>query len=263
MTMAFTNHLRETMEASELNNAAKTMLQKKNTNQSLKTFTKVEPRPKFINDELLPYYENTDLELGYVYDCCKALKPLKGIDVNDMQVEFWYKEFIRMGWNKQIFGKQFEVVKRATLYNRIDFENWLSSEITYNEHDFRIAVKQKIDSLIQRGNFLKNQEVVLSEEEKKYAELAEMKKIELEHKNRRYELMESAAEEMRKNYLKGLSEKKRKLADMPLKNKMKIVDDLFGTGIIQGKKDGFEYQVVLHHLEDYADLIGDDYLTNY
>jgi len=204
---------------------------------------------------LLPYYEATDLELFFVFDCCKTLKPLKGIDVNQQQVEFWYKEFIRMGWTKQIFMKRFEAIKRAVLYNRIDLENWMNSEILYSEDDFNVAVKRKIDTMIQRGNYLKDKVIELSEEDKKAVELAEIKKIEFELKNRRYELMESAADEVRKKYYETLSVKKKKIMDMDLKQKMKLTDSLFDSGKIQGSKNGFEYQVVLHHLEDYSDLL--------
>lgn len=172
-----------------------------------------------------------------------------------MQVEYWYKEFIRMGWTKAVFDKHLKIIKRTTLYNRIDLENWLSTEIMYNEDDFNIEVKRKIDAMIQRGNFLKDKKVELTEEDKKFIELAEVKKIEFELKNKRYELMESAAEQMRREYLDKLSEKKKKLAKLSLQEKMKIVDGLFRDGKVEGKPEGFVYNTVLHNIEDYADLI--------
>lgn len=223
------------------------------------TVLKKEPMPEIVrkDQELQNFYNSTDLEFAYVYDCAKSLKPLKGIDVNLQQVEFWYREFLRMGWTTQIFNKRFETIKRATLYNRIDLENWLNSDVMYSEEDLNIAVKRKIDSMILRGEYLKDKKVELSEEDKKFVQLAELKKIEFELKNRRYELMESAAEELRKRYMEGLSEKKKKLMQLDIKAKMILVDELFDSGKIQGKKNGFEYQAILHHIEDYADLISD------
>lgn len=186
------------METEKLQLAEKTMLQKKNINQSLEVYTKVEPKPNFINSELQDYYDATDLEAGYVFDCCKALKPLKGIDVNAQQVEFWYKEFIRMGWNKNMFNKQFDMIKRATLFNRIDLENWLTTEIMYNEHDFNVAVKRKIEAMIAKGKFLKDKKVELSEEDKKCIDLAVSQEIEFQKRNEKLNLADDYRQERRK-----------------------------------------------------------------
>lgn len=186
------------METGKLQLAEKTMLQKKNINQSLEVYTKVEPKPNFINPELQAYYDATDLEAGYVFDCCKALKPLKGIDVNAQQVEFWYKEFIRMGWTKSMFNKQFDKIKRATLFNRIDLENWLTTDIMYNEHDFNVAIKRKIDSLIAKGKFLKDKKVELSEEDKKCIDLAIAQEIEFQKRNEKLNLADDYRQERRR-----------------------------------------------------------------
>lgn len=144
-------------------------------NQNLKVYTKAEVKPKFIDSELQSYYEQTDLELFYVFDCCKSLKPLKSIDVNEQQIEFFYKEFIRMGWKKKDFDKQFAAVKRATLYNRLDLDVWIKTEIMYNEIDFNVKIKETIDNKIQQGMKLKNLNVVCSytDEEKEKIRLYE------------------------------------------------------------------------------------------
>jgi len=145
------------------------------------------------------------LELFFVFDCCKSLKPLKGIDVNQQQVEFWYKEFIRMGWTKQIFMKRFEAIKRAVLYNRIDLENWMNSEILYSEDDFNVAVKRKIDTMIQRGNFLKDKKVELTDEEKKCVDLWASQDAELKYKREKAEAMEDRRNEKREIFYRRLS----------------------------------------------------------
>ena len=177
------------------------MLQKKNISQDLKNYTKDEPRPKFINAALESYYKQTDLSLRYVFDCCFVLKPLKGIDVNEQQVQFWYIEFIKMGWKKKDFDKQFEALKRSSLFGRIDLENWLKTEIMYNEIDLNIKIQERIDSLIQRGKFLKDKEVELSEEDKKAIDLAVAKEIELGYQNGWYEKRDNYKEERKKRIL--------------------------------------------------------------
>ena len=144
-------------------------------NQDLKSYTKDEPKPKFINSALESYYEQTDLTLRWVYDCCLTLKPLKGIDVNEQQIQFWFIEFIKMGWKKKDFDKQFAAIKRAVLYNRIDFENWLTTEIIYNQIDLGVRVKEIIENKIMRGKLLKDKtpECSFTDEEKQNISLYE------------------------------------------------------------------------------------------
>ncbi|HUX93842.1 MAG TPA: hypothetical protein VMV36_08535 [Ignavibacteriaceae bacterium] len=126
------------------------------------------------------------------------LKPLKGIDVNNQQIEFWYKEFLSLGWTRKIFDKQFESVKRATLYNRIDLENWLNTPLMYSENDFEVEVSRRINRLIQRGNFLKDKDYVLTEEDKKAIELAIANECEMKYKNGFYEARETFSQERRR-----------------------------------------------------------------
>lgn len=179
------------------------MLLKTNTNQGLKHYTKQEPKPAFINSELLPYYEQTDLSLRYVYDCCLTLKPLKGIDINEQQIRFWYIEFIRMKWLKKDFDKQFEAIKRATLYGRIDFEAWVKTEIMYNEIDLRVRLEDIINSKIQRGKFLKDKKIELTDAEKQEVDLAIAKEIELGYNAGWYEARETYQQERKRRILGG------------------------------------------------------------
>lgn len=180
------------MEANQVESAVKTMLQKTNTNQNLKVYTKAEQKPKFITNALEPYYESTDLTLQYVFDCCKTLKPLKGIDVNTQQVQFWYIEFIKMGWKKKDFDRQFETIKRATLFGRIDFEAWVKTEMMYNEIDFNIKLDQVINNKIQQGKILaeKKGECNYTEEEKKKISLYEANLIKQRYEREQLEANE-------------------------------------------------------------------------
>jgi hypothetical protein len=126
------------------------------------------------------------------------LKPLKGIDINGQQIEFWYKEFLSLGWTRKIFDKQFESVKRAVLYNRIDLENWLNTPIMYSENEFEREISRRINIIIQRGNFLKDKDYILTEDDKKAIELAVANECEIKYKSGFYEARENYAQERRR-----------------------------------------------------------------
>ena len=148
--------------------------------------TKVEPLPKCVTagESLVEFYNKTDLEFAYCYEQCKTLIPLKGIEITLQMVEFWFREFIRAGWNKKWFDKQLKAVKQKQLFNRIDIADWFSAEVMYSELDFNIRVNKKIEQMIQRGEFLKNHpEIELTEEDKKCLELEIAKELEFKRTN--------------------------------------------------------------------------------
>lgn len=170
-----------------------------------------------------------------------------------------------MGWKKKDFDKQFEAVKRTTLFGRIDFENWIKSEITYNEMDLRVEVDRQINNMIVKGERLKrimDQGITLSEDEKRFVELSVIKQLEIEFQNRRYDLMEKWNEKVRQEYLLKLKGKKKKIAELGMQDKMTITNKLFQSGKVQGDTNGFLFQATLHNLEDFADLIDDVWLIN-
>ena len=151
-----------------------TLTPEKQQTTSLQLIKKSEPVPKCVTagESLIGFYNKTDLEFKYVYEQCLILVPLKGIEINRQMIEFWFREFIKAGWNKKWFGKQLKAVKQRKLFNRLDIADWFEAEIMYTELDFNIMVDRKIARLLQRGEFLKNHpEVELSDEDKKCVEL--------------------------------------------------------------------------------------------
>lgn len=217
-------------------------------------------KPKIIKGEFVELYNQTDLEFVYVYDCCKALKPLKGIDVNAQQVEFWYKEFLRMGWKKRDFDKQFEAVKRAKLFNRLDLENWTESEIMYNEIDLNVILDRRIDKIIREGRKLARK-IELTEEEKRISELSAMNDLKYELTKRRYELMEQMKIDLREEYLKNLNGKKKILASMNMGKRIDLLRLLIKDDILPMKEESIEASAFIYHLEEWADKVPDKYLT--
>jgi len=245
------------------------MLQKRKLNPNLvkHSICKQETMPVCISgSELVGIYENTDLEFTYVYAQCKRLKLLKDIDLSLQRIEAFYIEFLHMGWNKKIFDNRFNVVKRAKLYGTVfDLNTWLESEITYNESDFELEVDRRINSLIQKGERLSRMDIELTEEEKKYVQMAASKKIEYELNNRRIEVMEKAIKDLRETYIESLNEKKRRVAELLMMDKERLTDWLFEAGKVRGNKThngamSLEYQATLYNLEDFADLIPEELL---
>lgn len=97
-----------------------------------------------------------------------------------------------MGWKKKDFDRQFETIKRATLFGRIDFEAWVKTEMMYNEIDFNIKLDQVINNKIQQGKILaeKKGECNYTEEEKKKISLYEANLIKQRYEREQLEANE-------------------------------------------------------------------------
>ena len=163
-----------------------TLTPQKQQKNSLQHITKAEPVPRCVTagESLIEFYEKTDLEFAYCFEQCKTLIPLKGIEITLQMVEFWYREFIKAGWNKKWFDKQLKAIKQRKLFNRLDIADWFEAEIMWNSLDFNIMVGKKIARLIQRGEFLKQHpEIELTEEDKKCLELEIAHELEFKHTN--------------------------------------------------------------------------------
>lgn len=182
--------------------ADQTMLAPKKLQTDLiRHFPKAELLPNCVTagESLIEFYDKTDLEFTYVFGQCKILKPLKGIEITLQMVEFWYREFIRAGWNKKWFDKQLKAVKQKQLFNRIDIADWFSAEIMYTELDFNTRVERKINSMLQRGAYLKNNpEIELTEEDKKCIELEIAHELEFKRTNDLLDKKESYKQERKR-----------------------------------------------------------------
>ena len=155
-------------------------------------------------ESLVEFYDKTDLDFTYVLGQCKILKPLKGIEITLQMVEFWYREFIRAGWNKKWFDQQLKAIKQKQLFNRIDIADWFSAEVMYSELDFNQRVNRKIEQMIQRGEFLKTHpEIELTEEDKKCLELEIAHELESKRTNDLLDKKENWKQERKRKILEG------------------------------------------------------------
>lgn len=179
------------------------LTQKKQQRNLPQLITKTEPTPKCITagESLLDKYNQTDLELAYVYENCKTLTPLKGIEINLQMVEFWFREFIKAGWTKFIFDRQLKAIKYKKVFARIDIADWFETEVMYNEFDFNMALQKRINNMIQRGKWLsEHSSEAITEEEKKSVELALAQEMEFKRTNEKLRMIDDYKTKRRRQW---------------------------------------------------------------
>lgn len=178
-----------------------TLTPKKQQTNLPQLIQKTEPVPNCITsgESLVEQYNKTDLQFDYVYENCKTLTPLKGIEINLQMVEFWFREFIKAGWTKFIFDRQLQALKYKKVFARIDIADWFQTEIMYNEFDFNAELTRRIIRKIQHGKYLREHpEVELSEEDKEAVELALAQEMEFKRTNEKLRLVDDYQTERRR-----------------------------------------------------------------
>jgi hypothetical protein len=233
-----------------------------NTDQKSKQLTTKKEIPKWLGSELFDNYKKTDLTFEYCLDLFARIEAAKREKFPPETMRIWFTEFIRRGWTKKILLKRYQALLSTKIFGieKLDFADWVNAVEVMAMDEVNKMVDDRINSKIQRGNYLRNANIELTPEEKRLVDLSVSKQIELQYQNRRYELMEQAAEELKKAYLESLKGKKRILAELSMIKKIEITNKLFSTGKVEGNPEGFLFQATLHNLEDFADLVDDNWL---
>jgi hypothetical protein len=112
----------------------------------------------------------------------------------------WFLEFIRRGWTKKMLLERYDALLSTKIFGiqKLEIADFINAVPVYAQDEVNIMVNRKVDDLIQKGNYLKDKEYVLTEDEKKTIELAVAKECEMKYKNGFYEKRETFAEERRR-----------------------------------------------------------------
>lgn len=146
-----------------------------------------EEAPVFIcsSTVLFEKYKDTDLDYSEVYFTCEYLGRLKMITIDKKTIDAWYSEFIREGWTKKDFQRQYEAVKAKKVYNRVDLADWFETEKQYNEYELRAEVEKEVNRRIEKGRQLVKNGAKISQKAaldvRLYAADAAKRKLDLEY----------------------------------------------------------------------------------
>jgi len=112
----------------------------------------------------------------------------------------WFIEFVRKGWTKKILQERYDALLDTKIYGieKLEIADFVNAVNVYSQEEMNIHVQRKVDSLIQRGNYLKDKDYVLTEEDKKAIELAIANECEMKYKNGFYEARETFSQERRR-----------------------------------------------------------------
>lgn len=89
---------------------------------------------------------------------------------------------------------------------KLDFADWVKAVPVMAMDEVNLLVKQKIDALIRRGNYLRNQKVELTDEEKESVEAAVAMDIAFQYSNSKLDLIDNYKKIRKEEKLKELKD---------------------------------------------------------
>jgi hypothetical protein len=179
----------------------------------------------------------------------------------------WYEDMLKLGWTKEVFLKRIEAVQRQEIFNRIGWDTWLRADtIMYEEHEMRRIVDSKVNMLIQRGQELKRlyeAGYALTDEEKKYVELAAYKEFEFQLMSARSQVLDEAKDILKRQLNEKLKAKQKRLLTLTQEHKEDIVNECKALGIFKDADSKIQFETYVKYINVFADLIPDNLIEHY
>ncbi|MBK7381672.1 MAG: hypothetical protein IPJ03_22290 [Ignavibacteriales bacterium] len=146
-------------------------------------------------------YNKTDL----VYDpfCLLLFAQLEAVKREKFPPESmrqWFIEFVRRGWNKKMLQERYDALLSTKIFGieKLEIADWINAVPVMAMDEVNLLVKRRIESLIQRGNYLKDKEYELTEEDKKAVDLALANEYKFKYENSGWEARDNYQTERRK-----------------------------------------------------------------
>ena len=163
-------------------------------------------RPDWLPAELQGRYNETDLEYDpYCLRIFQNLEAAKRENFPRETMRIWFMEFIKRGWTKKMVLARYNALIAKPIFGKenLEFSDWVSAVPVYAEDEINILVNRKVESIIARGNYLKNKQVELTEEDKKAVETAVAMDIAFNYSTTKLDLIENLKKIRKEEKLKG------------------------------------------------------------
>jgi len=156
--------------------------------------------PNWLPAQFIGNYNETDLTYDFCLKLFVQLEAAKRDDIPETTMRQWFLEFVRLNWTEKMVETRYKALIKAKKYGAIDFNDWVESVEVFGLDEVNLMVKQRIESLIQRGNYLKDKKIELTVKDKKAIDLAEAKQAEFYYKRNLADKTQTYREERRERY---------------------------------------------------------------
>lgn len=156
--------------------------------------------PEWLPSELNESYNKTDIDYEFCVKLFFQLEASKRERIPTETARQWFIEFIRKGWTKKMLQARYDALLDTKIFgvDKLDFSDWVNAVPVRAMDEVNLMIKDRIESLIARGKYLKDKNFELSEDDKKAIDLAVAKEIEFKYQSGMYEARETYQEERRR-----------------------------------------------------------------
>jgi len=160
--------------------------------------------PAQFNNE----WNRTDLTFEFCIKLFGQLEAVKRENLPKETARQWFIEFVRRGWTKKMLMIRYDALLSTKIFGieKLDFADWVKAVPVMAMDEVNLLVKQKIDALIRRGNYLRNQKVELTDEEKESVEAAVAMDIAFQYSNSKLDLIDNYKKIRKEEKLKELKD---------------------------------------------------------
>lgn len=136
--------------------------------------------PDWFPADSIALYHQTDLTYEFCLGIFAKVEATKRENFAKETMRLWFIEFIKRGWTKAMLQKRYEALLSKQIYGveRLDFADWVNAVPVYGLDEVNLMVDRKIESILQRGKFLRNKEIALTDGDKKFIECSILKEEE-------------------------------------------------------------------------------------
>lgn len=162
---------------------------------------------EWLPKELNSVYQSTDLDYGFCLKLFAQLEAAKRDKIPPETMRQWFIEMIRRGWTNKMVQERYDNVLGSKMYGATSFSDWINSVEVYGMDEIKLIIKQKIDSMIERGRMLNaslNRNPELSNDDKKAIDLYAFTIVKSRIANNYYDAREKRKEEQIKFWEKKL-----------------------------------------------------------
>lgn len=163
--------------------------------------------PEWLPIEITEQYNQTDITYDFCIQLYGKLEAAKREKIPMETARQWFIEFVRRGWTKAMLIKRYDALLCTKIFgvDKLEISDWINAVETFSADELNIRIKLKIDSMIQRGNYLKEKKAELTDEEKKCVDLWAAKDAELKYNREKAEAMEDRRNEKREIFYRRLA----------------------------------------------------------
>ena len=103
--------------------------------------------------------------------------------------------------------KRYNALLTTKIYGieKLEISDWMNAVEVFAQDEVNLIVGRRIDSMIQRGNFLKDKKVELNDEDKRCVELWAAQDAEFKYKREKAEAIEEKRNERREIFYRRLT----------------------------------------------------------